>query len=133
MPLLIRINGAPEEPWRIHMMPKAEGSYFLYLHGQVRKASGTGVGDRVAVELAFDAGYRPGPPPMPAFLRAALKANPKALAAYRALPPARQKELVRHFARLKSEEARTRNLVSALRVLSGHPGRFMARDWAGGR
>ncbi len=133
MPVLIRINGAPEKPWRINLMPKLDGSFFLYLHGQVRKASGTSVGDRVSVEIAFDEKYRPGPARMPAFLKAALKTNPKAETGYRALPPGRQKELVRYFARLKSEAARTRNLRSALRVLSGGKGRFMARDWGGGR
>jgi hypothetical protein len=133
MPVLIRIDGAPAKPWRIHLMPKADGSYFLYLHGQVRKASGTAVGDRVAVEIAFDEGYRPGPPPMPPFLRAALKAHPEALRAYKALPPSRQKEVVRHFSRLKSGAARERNLAMALHVLSGRPGRFMAREWNGGR
>jgi hypothetical protein len=133
MPVSIRINGAPEEPWRINMMPKLDGVFFLYLHGQVRKASGAAVGDRVSVEIAFDEDYRPGPPPMPPFLTAALKAHPQARAAYRALPPGRQKELVRYFSRLKSETARTRNLESALRVLSGKRGRFMARDWNGGR
>jgi hypothetical protein len=133
MPVLIRINGAPESPWRINMMPKADGSFFLYLHGKVREASGTEVGDRVSVEIAFDEGYRPGPARMPAFLGEALKADPKALAGYRALPPSRKKELVRHFARLRSDAARARNLEAALRVLSGMPGRFMARDWAAGR
>src|SRR4051812_11850987 len=78
MPVLIRINGAPEKPWRIHMMPKADGSFFLYLHGQVRKASDTEVGDLVSVEIAFDEKYRPGPSPLPPILRAALKAHPKA-------------------------------------------------------
>ena len=35
----------------------------------------------------------------------------------------------RYFAGLKSEEARKRNLEKVLHVLSGRPGRFMARDW----
>lgn len=133
MPVLIRINGFPDAPWRINMMPKPDGAFFLYLHGQVRKASGTSVGDRVSVEIAFDEGYRPGPAALPAFLKAAFKTHPKARAAYRALPPSRQKELVRHLARLKSEETRQRNLELALRALSGEKMRFMARDWTGGR
>jgi hypothetical protein len=133
MPVLIRINGSPETPWRINMMPKRDGSFFLYLHGQVRKASGTTIGDRVSVEIDFDEGYRPGPARMPAFLRAALKTHGKAWAAYRALPPSRQKELVRYFARLKSEKARARNLELALGALSGESMRFMARDWIDGR
>jgi len=61
LPVLVRINGKPAEPWRINMMPKGDGSFYLYLHGEVRKASGTKVGDKVKVELQFDADYRSGP------------------------------------------------------------------------
>jgi len=44
----------------------------------------------------------------------------------------RKKEILRYFARLKSQEARARNLEKALYVLSGRKGRFMARAWDGG-
>jgi uncharacterized protein YdeI (YjbR/CyaY-like superfamily) len=50
-----------------------------------------------------------------------------------ALPPSRQKEILRYFARLKSEDARGRNLEKALHVLSGGKARFMARAWSDGR
>lgn len=133
MPVLVRINGAPEKPWRINLMPKGEGVFFLYLHGQVRKASSTEVGSRVLVEIAFDEKYQPGPGPMPAYLKLALKANPKAASSYHALSQSRQKELVRYFLQLKGAETKARNLEKALRVLSGEPGRFMARDWKSGR
>ena len=39
-------------------MPAGDGTFYLYLHEQVRTASGTGVGDRVEVELRFDDAYR---------------------------------------------------------------------------
>lgn len=133
MPVLVRIDGAPAEPWRINLMPKRDGSFSLYLHGKLRKASGAKVGDRVSIEIAFDGGYRPGPARMPPYFAAALEARPDARAGYQALPPARQKELVKLFARLKSGEARERNLELALRALSGERMRFMARDWNGGR
>jgi len=133
MPVRVRINGKPEKAWPINMMPKGDGSFLLYLHALVRKASGTGVGDRVHVEVGFDAGYTAGPAPMPAWFRTALRREPKAGKAFQALPPSRKKELVRYLARLKSEEARERNLATALRVLSGEPGRFMARDWLDGK
>jgi uncharacterized protein YdeI (YjbR/CyaY-like superfamily) len=45
------------------------------------------------------------------------------------LIPSRKKEILRYFARLKSPEARARNLERALHVLSGKRGRFMARAW----
>jgi hypothetical protein len=132
MPVTVRINGMPEKAWPINMMPIGDGSYYLYLHGYVRKSSGTQVGDKVRVEVAFDADYKTGPQPMPAWFRKALQAAPQAQKAYAALIPSRQKELVRYLARLVSQEAKDRNLARALEVLSGKPGRFMARSWKDG-
>jgi hypothetical protein len=91
---------------------------YLYLHGYVRKASGTQVGDRVDAEVSFDSAYRNGPMhPMPAWFRAPLHKQPKARAAWDALIPSRQKEILRYFSWLKSPEARARNLQRALHVL----------------
>src|SRR6267154_233669 len=124
LPVLVRINGKPA-PWRINMMPVGNGSFYLYLHGDVRKASGTKVGDRVRVEVSFDATYKNGPQHrMPAWFRAALQKNPRALKNWEALIPSRTKEILRYFARLKSPEARARNLERALHVLSGGKGRL---------
>src|SRR5258708_34089045 len=61
MPVLVRINGKPEVPWRINMMPIGDGRFYLYLHGDVRKASGTRAGDRVSAEGRFGAACRGGP------------------------------------------------------------------------
>ena len=134
MPVLVRINGKPKQAWPINMMPIGDGSFRLYLNGVIRKASGTGVGDRVEVEVRFDANYRSGPThPMPAWFRTALKKNPAASKNWEALIPSRKKEILRYLAALKSPEARERNLVRALGVLSGKPDRFMARWWRGGK
>ncbi len=46
MPVLVQINGKPNPPWLINMMPIGDGSFYLYLHGEVRKASDTKVGIR---------------------------------------------------------------------------------------
>src|SRR6266704_3203738 len=51
LPVLVRINGKPAKPWRINLMPVGDGSFYLYLHGDVRKASSTKVGEVVTVEL----------------------------------------------------------------------------------
>ena len=133
MPVLVQINGKPEESWAINMMPVGDGSFRLYLNGVVRKASKTGVGARVKVEVRFDANYRSGPEPMPAWFRTALAKNPTAKHNWSALIPSRQKEILRYLAALKSAEARERNLSRALKVLSGEPERFMARSWSGGK
>jgi hypothetical protein len=133
LPVLVRLNGKPTKAWRINMMPMGNGSFYLYLHGEIRKASGTAVGDRVLVEIEFDAAYRSGPQqPMPGWLRRALAGNPVAQKNWAALVPSRKKEILRYFAHLKSPEARARNLARILQVLSGEPGRFMARPWKNG-
>ncbi len=134
MPVLIRINGKPEKAWRINMMPIGNGSFYLYLHGDVRKASKTKVGDKVQVEIKFDDAYKNGPMhPMPAWFRGPLNKNLKAKKAWDALPPSRQKEILRYLSWLKSPEAQQRNVIKALHVLSGKPDRFMARSWKSGR
>jgi hypothetical protein len=131
MPVLVRVDGKPEpQPWRINMMPVGNGDFYLYLHGDVRRASQTKVGDLVRVEIAFDGTYRNGPMhPMPSWFWVRLARNAKALRAWDALIPSRKKEILRYFSWLKSAEARERNVARALHVLSGKKGRFMARSW----
>jgi hypothetical protein len=78
LPVRVRVNSQPEKPWRINMMPAGDGSFYLYLHGDVRKASKSKVGDRVTVELEFDDEYQSGPThPMPSWLRDAIGKNRK--------------------------------------------------------
>jgi hypothetical protein len=80
----------------------------------VRKASATNVGDRVDAEVRFDSDYRNGPlQPAPSWFTIALRGTPAALRNWKALIPSRKKEVVRHLARLKSAEARARNLHTA--------------------
>ena len=105
---------------RINMMPCGDGGFYLYLHGQVRQASKTKVGDRVSVEVWFDADDRGGPAhPMPASFKAALSCMLKAKQAWDSLIPSRQKEILRYFAAPKSPEAKARNIERALQVLAG--------------
>ena len=133
MPVCVRINGKPKTPWRINMMPAGDGSFYLYLHGDVRKASNTKVGDKVELELRFDPAYRGGPMPMPGWLAAALAGDTKAKTGWNALIPSRQKEILRYLSALKAPEVRARNIARVMHVLSGRPARFMARDWKDGR
>jgi len=66
MPVRVQVNGKPRTPWRINLMPVGDGDFFLYLHGDIRKASGTTVGDVASIILAFDDDYKGGPAhPMP--------------------------------------------------------------------
>jgi hypothetical protein len=130
LPVRIRVNGKPEKPWRINMMPVGDGTFYLYLHGEVRQASNTKVGDTVTVELEFDDGYRGGPAhPMPAGFKSALDRNRTALQTWTAFTPSLKKEFLRYFARLKSSDAQLRNIRRALHVLSGGKARFLGRAW----
>lgn len=130
MPVKIRINGEPKKWWQVNMMPVGNGDFYLYLHGDVREASDTKVGDTVDVEIKFDTQYKNGPMhAMPTWFMSALSKNAKAKNGWDALIPSRQKEILRYFSWLKSDAAIERNLEKALRVLSGKKERFMARDW----
>lgn len=134
LPVLVQINNKPDESWRINMMPIGDGSFYLYLHGHVRKASHTKVGDKVTVSIKFDTEYHNGPmQPMPSWFKRALAKKPKAQKSWHVLQPSRKKEILRYFSWLKSPEARARNLEKALHVLAGNEGRFMARDWKQGK
>lgn len=134
MPVFVQVNGLPDPPWRINMMPVGTGDFYLYLDGTVRKASNTKVGDVVDVIVSFDETYAPGPMhPMHDWFYTPLAQNPAALRAFEALIPSRQKELLRYLDRLKSDEARQRNVERALYVLAGNEGRFMGRDWKDGK
>jgi Bacteriocin-protection, YdeI or OmpD-Associated len=111
-------------------MPRGDGSFFLYLHGPLRKASNSKVGDVVEVNLTFDSTYKAGPQhDMPAAFSQLLAASPNAQASWNGLIPSVRKEILRSFANLKSDAAKHRNYQRALRVLSGAKERFMARDW----
>lgn len=132
MPVLVTVNGQPDPPWRINMMPVGDGGFYLYLHGQVRGASGTAVGDEVDVEIAFDEHYKGGPAEeMPPWFAEEFERNAAAKNGWEKLTPSRQKEILRYLSRLKSREAQRRNTELALHVLSGGKARFMARSWNG--
>lgn len=134
IPVLIQINSEPKQPWQINMMPIGDGAFYLYLHGDVREASNTKVGDTVKVKVVFDEEYKNGPMhPMPSWFQEKLDEHPKEKKAWEDLTPSRQKEILRYFSWLKSEDAKHRNLEKVMHILSGKPGRFMARDWKDGK
>jgi hypothetical protein len=133
MPVLIKINNKPDKAWRINMMPVGDGGFYLYLHGDVRKASNTKVGDLVTVSIRFDKDYKSGPVhPLPDWFQIRLEKNLKAQTAWKNLTPGRQKEMLRYFYILKTGEAKHRNAEKAISVLSGKSGR-VAQSWSEGK
>jgi hypothetical protein len=132
MPVHFRVNRTTDRTWRVNLMPLADGRYRLYLNGEVRRESNLRVGDVIDIEARFDESYRNGPlHPMPAWFGNRLSRNALAKAGWARLSPSRQKEILRYFVRLKSPEAKQRNLQRALHVLAGGRGRFMGRSWNG--
>jgi hypothetical protein len=135
IPVRGKINGAPFQ----QSLVRYQGDWRLYVNIIMAKASKTTfrksiseiVGRRVTIAVEFD----PQPPhyKMLPFLKKALDVNPAAYSNWNKLPPSRKKEVLRYFSQLKSDEAKKRNLGKLLEVLSGSDGRFMARDWKGGR
>jgi Domain of unknown function (DUF1905)/Bacteriocin-protection, YdeI or OmpD-Associated len=130
MPVKLRVGGGETRWWSINLMPVGDGSFYLYLHGQIRRASGVSVGDPIEIELDFDGEYQPGPiHPMPPLFRRELRENPQAERGWSTLAPSRKKEILRYLAALKSPLAIERNIRRAIEVLAGAKLRFMARDW----
>jgi hypothetical protein len=134
LPVILRTAKLPRHRWCTNLMPAGDGSFYLYLHEHFRRATRTGVGDRIRVEVRFNAAYKGGPAhPMPKWFQDALRDAPRALQNWGRLNPSRRKEVLRYFASLKSAAAQARNLERAMRVLAGHRDRFMARNWEHGR
>jgi len=134
IPVVLGIPGVSEGPWRINLMPRGDGRYILYLSEPIRRAANAAVGDTLDFTLAYDSSYANGPAhPMPPYLASALQERPIEQNNWEQLPPSRKKEVLRYLHGLKSESAQQRNLAALLHVLSGAPGRYMARDWQNGR
>ncbi len=97
---------------------KYAGAWRLYLNTPMRRAVAKGVGDRVTVDLDFDA--EPRLVPVPPRFKRALATNPAANAAFEALAPSRRKEIVRYLASLKTEVSLRRNVDIVIGHLLGH-------------
>lgn len=89
------------------------------------------VGQTANFKVEFD----PSPPTfeMVDFLKEALTQNTLAQSNWDKLTPGRQKEVLRYFSWLKSDDAKERNLTNLLAVLTGKEMRFMARSWKDGK
>ena len=82
------------KPWRINLMPIGHGAFYLYLHGDVRRASKTKVGDRVDVggRVRLGVSQRPDAPDARLVPRAAREERARRRKAWDALIPSRKKK-----------------------------------------
>jgi hypothetical protein len=128
LPVRVTIDGKPRSPARVNLMPAGDGSFYLYLNGPLREASATAVGDRVTARVSFDASYRGGPThPVPSSLERALRARPKAARAWDEFSPSRRKEILRYLAGLRTAQARERNVVKLIAMLTRPDREFLGR------
>lgn len=109
----------------IQTLVRYSGEWRLYVNGPMLKTASAKVGDRVAIELAYDPAERV-VPMHPKFKRA-LNDNQAAKKTFDSLAPSRQKEIVRYIANLKTEESVQKNITRAIAFLTG-TGRFVGRD-----
>jgi len=87
------------------------GAWRLYVNTTMLKDAPRRLGERLRVTVANDPVGRP-PPTSPAFEQA-LAAHPEAKAAFAALRPSRQREIVRYIASQKSRASTERNVARA--------------------
>jgi hypothetical protein len=106
---------APGDWFRTTLVPLRSQPTRLYLDTWMRETAGIGVNDLVRVTLKLDPDSRAIPIPDP--LLAALEENEKAWAAWEALAPSRQREILTYLNFLKTPEALERNVQKTILML----------------
>ena len=92
--------------FRTRLTPLGGGAFRLFLNGEVRAASGAGLGNVVEVQLWPDAAPRD--PSLPADLASALDALPGGLEAFESLTEAQREGMVAFLERARTAETRAR-------------------------
>ena len=112
IPIQGSLNGVPIQGT---LVPVGGGRHRLYINGDMRKKTGTAVGDEIVLSLEFD--ERPHDLPVPTLFQAALDANPEARASFERLPPSHRNEYLAYLNYLKTPEALERNVRKVIAAL----------------
>ena len=102
-------------PFRAALEPDGQGSHWLRVNRKMREAAGADAGDVVTLEIA-PAREEP-EPRVPADLRKALAAAPKARALWSDITPIARRDWIRWIATAKRSETRTRRIDKACTML----------------
>jgi sulfur relay (sulfurtransferase) DsrC/TusE family protein len=135
VPIRGKINGAKFE----QSLVRYQGDWRLYVNIIMANAAGIkfskSISEIVGTVATFEIEFNPTPPvyKMVTFLQKSLNSNPTAKDNWEKLPPSRQKEILRYFSWLKSDESKQRNLKKVIEALMGKEVRFMARSWKDGK
>ncbi|MDQ2817038.1 MAG: YdeI/OmpD-associated family protein [Candidatus Eremiobacteraeota bacterium] len=120
------INGFP---FRATLEPDGQGSHWLRVSQKMREAAGANAGDIVTLEIA------PAPeepePKVPADLRKALAAAPKARALWSDIPPIARRDWIHWIVSAKQSETRARRIKNACAMLAAGKRRVCCFDRSG--
>ena len=105
-PVVYTANGSSER--RTTIAPRKGGGFKMHLHGAVRRETGVTVGDKVKIAIRRDTG--PKGVEIGTDLEDALR-EANALAAFRAMGPSHQRELVAWMEQAKREETRIKRIA----------------------
>jgi hypothetical protein len=111
--------------FQANLVPLGGGRHRLYINGPMLQATGWRVGDKVSIQLHYDA--KPRITPMSLALSKQLKKHPKAKRIFDDLPPSRQKEINRYLNNLKSPDALQKNVVQVISALEGNSTHMLVR------
>jgi hypothetical protein len=120
------INGSP---FRATLEPDGEGSHWLKLTKKLREAAGAEAGDVVSLEFT-PAGTQPAPR-VPADLRKALAAAPKARALWSDITPVARSDWILWITSAKRAETRARRIDNACDMLASGKRRVCCFDRSG--
>lgn len=121
----IPINGTINKKPYKQTLVKYSGEWRLYINTTMLKNSPKHVGESVEITINYDPESREIEPPQNFVI--ALQESKEAKTVFDSLPTSRKTEIVRYIAKLKSEEAKEKNIKRAINFLLGKE-RFVGRD-----
>lgn len=121
IPIRGELNGKPYQ----QTLVRFRGEWRLYVNTTMLPDSPQRIGEEVTITVEYDPADRTIEPHPK--LAQALQENPEAQQVFDSLPPSRQKEIVRYFSFLKTEESVDKNVKRAIGFLLGQE-RFIGRD-----
>ena len=120
------INGFP---FRATLEPDGQKSHWLKVNRKLREAAGADAGDVVTLEIA-PVGEEP-EPKVPADLRKALAAAPKARALWSDITPIARRDWIHWITSAKQAETRARRVANACSMLAAGKRRVCCFDRSG--
>lgn len=116
-------------PFRATLEPDGQRSHWLKVTRKMREAAGAAVGDVVALEI-MPARKEP-EPKVPADLRRALAASPKARAVWSDITPVARRDWIHWVTSAKRSETRARRIDNACEMLASGKRRACCFDRSG--